>query len=1107
MAAPQEKQEKLENTGSQLTFQDIILKLERFWADRGCVVLQPYDSEVGAGTFHPATTLRSLGPNVWNTAYVQPSRRPTDGRYGENPNRLQHYYQFQVLLKPSPADVQNLYLDSLRTIGIEPHDHDVRFVEDDWESPTLGAWGLGWEVWLNGMEVTQFTYFQQVGGIECRPVPAELTYGLERLAMYIQGVNSVYDLVWSRDDKGVVFTYGDVFLENERQFSAFNFEYADTAILFSNFERYEAECSRLLEANLPLPAYDCVLKCSHAFNLLDARGAISATERMGYILRVRTLAKSCCEGYLAREEQRVAEQRLAELNEATQRAAAEVAAKDAAEAGQAGEEAQQEGESAEQEGQSAEQTNQSAEAAALAAAAVTEAAAATEAATPTEAAPALPTPEQAAALARKAMEEYNEANTQPTFDDTATLVLEIGTEEIPSTPLYRATEQLAGLARAALEEARIEHGEISTRSTPRRIILEVKRVAAYSTPLVQRFRGPAVSIAFDEMGEPTKAADGFARGKGVDVRSLTTAKEGDTEYVFALVEQIARKTYTLLPDILTELIAKLDWPKSQRWGCTNASFVRPVRWLLALWGEMVIPCTFADLTAHRYTRGHRLIADETAKVSTADELSSIHTKLWVISSSTMRAGHIRAQVKTLEEKSGLNAVIPEATLAEVINLVEFPTTLMGTFDEEFLAVPEEIIIDAMVKHQRYFPLRTSGGSLSNYFLVVSNGSPAYNSSILAGHERVIRPRLSDAAFFYHEDLKTPLHGYVEKLKTVVFHEKLGSLYDKTERIVALAKNIAALADGSEQQVNDAARAALLAKADLVTSAVVEFTSLQGVMGCYYAQASGELEQVALAIKDHYRPRFAGDELPQNFEGKAVALADKLDTITGIFAAGQAPTGSSDPFALRRGAIGIINILLSGFEVSLDEMIKSSLAALAKTELDFDKDETLAAIRSFFTTRLEVMARERGFASDTVAAVLATGIIEPAAVMERSDALERARAKRAEDFEDLATAYARANNLRSDKLGTKCDEILFEEEEHKLSKAITLTQQGVQDALAMGNYDYALTCLAGLRAPIDEFFESTLIMSEDEAVRANRLRLLNRFVAVFKDVADFGKLAG
>ena len=277
------------------SFQQLILTLQNFWAEQGCVILQPYDMEVGAGTFHPATTLRALGPKPWKCAYVQPSRRPKDGRYGENPNRLQHYYQYQVLLKPSPANSQELYLESLRRLGVDPLSHDIRFVEDDWESPTLGAWGLGWEVWCDGMEVTQFTYFQQVGGIECDPVAVELTYGLERLAMYIQGVENVYDLDFNGD--GV--TYGDVFLQAEQEYSAHNFEHADTDMLYRHFVDAEKECQNLLAANLALPAYDQCIKASHRFNLLDARGVISVTERQSYIGRVRALAKACCEGWLA----------------------------------------------------------------------------------------------------------------------------------------------------------------------------------------------------------------------------------------------------------------------------------------------------------------------------------------------------------------------------------------------------------------------------------------------------------------------------------------------------------------------------------------------------------------------------------------------------------------------------------------------------------------------------------------------------------------------------------------------------------------------------------------------------------------------------------------
>ena len=284
------------------TFQGLVLALQQFWAEKGCVVLQPLDIEVGAGTFHPATFLRAIGPESWSTAYVQPCRRPTDGRYGENPNRLQHYYQFQVILRPSPQDIQTIYLESLENLGIDMAIHDIRFVEDNWEAPTLGAWGLGWEVWLNGMEVTQFTYFQQVGGLECHPVSGEITYGIERIAMYIQGVDSIYDIVWTDGPNGVV-TYGDVFKQNEVEMSVFNFEQADTDLLFKYFDDYESQCNKLIAESLPLPAYEQVLKASHNFNLLDARNAISVTERQRFILRVRTLARLVAEAYFESRKQ------------------------------------------------------------------------------------------------------------------------------------------------------------------------------------------------------------------------------------------------------------------------------------------------------------------------------------------------------------------------------------------------------------------------------------------------------------------------------------------------------------------------------------------------------------------------------------------------------------------------------------------------------------------------------------------------------------------------------------------------------------------------------------------------------------------------------------
>ncbi|MDR1421901.1 MAG: glycine--tRNA ligase subunit beta [Coriobacteriales bacterium] len=708
---------------------------------------------------------------------------------------------------------------------------------------------------------------------------------------------------------------------------------------------------------------------------------------------------------------------------------------------------------------------------------------------------ALPSPGQTASV-------QNALPSEP-----ASLLLEIGTEEIPARPLYKATEQLKQLAIAALDEARIEHGSVSTFSTPRRIVLEVRRLALASTPLVQRFRGPKVAQAFDESGAPTKAAEGFARGKGLATRDLTRAREGDTEYVFATVELVARRTETILPELLAGLIHALNWPKTQRWGSTEERFSRPVRWLAAVWGQRAIPVEFAGLTAGRLSYGHRLIASSAIEIEAADDYPTLLSKAWVIASAEMRAAHIKAQITQIEEKTGLSAYVPADTFAEVINLVEYPTSLVGVFDEEFLAVPPEIITDALLKHQRAFPLYEADGRLSNHFIVVSNGSPAYNSTILAGHERVVRPRLADASFFYHEDLKAPLREYYERLDEVVFQEDLGTLRAKTDRVEALAAFVALVAGGSEEAIEQARLAAHLSKADLVTRAVVEFPSQQGVMGGYYALAQGDAAEVAQGIREHYKPRFATDSLPESFVGQVVAVADKIDTVCGIFSVGKAPTGSSDPFALRRAAIGIINILLSGLEVSLDALITQALTELATSipERTFDRTATAATVRDFFASRLEVIARERGFAPDVVAAVQATEIIEPVGLLARCEALTTARERSPELFDDLATAYARANNLRDAELGTTVDKELLSEPEAALLAVIDKVAEGVHDALERGKYAPALVFLASLRTPIDRFFVDVLVMNPDERLRVNRLRLLNRFVMVFKDVADFGLL--
>lgn len=685
-----------------------------------------------------------------------------------------------------------------------------------------------------------------------------------------------------------------------------------------------------------------------------------------------------------------------------------------------------------------------------------------------------------------------------------TLAFEIGTEEIPAFDLAGAVKQLSTMVPSLLDDAAIPHGAVKIFSSPRRLIVIAEEIPEATEEKNEVFKGPSAKIAFDAEGNPTKAAQGFARGKGVDPSSLVV----EDGYVYARTHTPSVNVASLLSSVLNKIIHGLSWPRSQRWGVQSEYFTRPVRWIVALFGNEVIDFTFAGLVAGRTTYGHRFLAPGPFEVADADSLIDVVRSASVIPSEAEREQVIREGVAKAEAETGFTAVLHPKTLVEVINLAEYPTVLVGTFDEEFLKVPEEIIVDAMLVHQRYFPLYDKDGKLTNRFIVVSNGDPACAETIVDGNERVVRARLYDAKFFYDEDLKQPLESYVDHLGEVVFQEKLGTMLDKTNRIQRLADHLAEDAGLAGQDLSDVERAARLCKADLVTSAVVEFTSVQGVMGSYYAAASGETAQVAQAIEQHYRPRFAGDEAPDTVVGKIVAIADKLDTVCGLFAVGQGPTGSSDPFALRRSAIGIV-AMLSGkdaVEVSLVAAIDAALASYAQQGIEFDTDAVRRDVIEFFITRTKVMMRDAGNSIDAIDAVLSAGIQEPVELINRVSALEAARSEEPEVFEDLATAYARANNLCDSKLGTEVNEGLLSEVEQALVRAVGQAESNVASALENNNYAAALSELAALRKPIDLFFENTMVMDEDQTLRENRLRLLNSFVAVFANVADFALLS-
>jgi glycyl-tRNA synthetase beta chain len=685
------------------------------------------------------------------------------------------------------------------------------------------------------------------------------------------------------------------------------------------------------------------------------------------------------------------------------------------------------------------------------------------------------------------------------------LVFEIGTEEIPSAALYDAIAQLRPAAEEALRAARLEYGEVRACGTPRRLTLTVTDLAERQEDRVERMKGPAAKAAFDAEGKPTKAAEGFARGRGVDVGDLVVEEDGTGEYVYAVVERLGVPAVDVLPELLAGLAEGIDWPKSMRWGSGEARFSRPVRWMLALFGGDVVPVQFAGLTAGRLTNGHRFLAENPIEVPSAEEYELAMRRGMVLLDQEERARLIDEGVRAAAEVRDATAVVPEKTFAEVVNLLEWPTVGVGSFDAEFLAVPREVLETAMESHQRYFPIER-GSELLAEFIVVHNGDPDRTEAIVAGHERVIRARLADAAFFYREDLAVSDEDRVGQLSAIVFQERLGSLGEKVERIEALTAALAAEAGVGPEAEAVAKRAAHLCKADLVSHVVVEFPTLQGVMGRYYALANGESPEVAAAIPEHYQPRFAGDALPASLPGKLVSVADKLDTIVGIFGIGAAPTGSADPYALRRGALGILGIIVDGgLRLRLTDAIGAALDGYRDVLPDLDAESVGTDVRDFVVARFDGMLRDRGHAYDTVAAILAVAGDDPSDAAARCVALTPFRGEPA--IADLAVAFTRAANLSKPELGTDADPSLMGPEERSLADALAQAESEAGAALDGARYAEALGVLASLRGPIDVFFEKVLVMDPDEALRQNRLRLLNRFVALFTRFADFSRLEG
>ena len=691
---------------------------------------------------------------------------------------------------------------------------------------------------------------------------------------------------------------------------------------------------------------------------------------------------------------------------------------------------------------------------------------------------------------------------------TRDFLFELGVEEMPSAPLNNAVKQLKTLISKGLDDAGLAHGDVRIISSPRRLAALVLDVAEATEEIHSVLRGPSAKIAFDAEGNPTKSAEGFARKNGMTAAELVRREDADgTEYVFAEQNTPSEPAVPILTRVCEDLIPAIQWPnyRSQRWGSEHATFVRPVRWICCLFGEEVVPVSFADVKSGSTTRGHRVLSPGEHVVSSAASYEQVLEAAHVLSAER-REKVIRAGIARVEDEFGVRVDTPTKIFDEVVNLCEWPTVLVGHFDEEFLAVPSEIICESMLSNQRYFPTYDAEGKLTRAFVVVSNADPAVSETVVDGNERVVRARLYDAKFFYDEDLKIDLEEFRARLANVGFQKKLGTVLQKSDRMEDLALAIANEAHLGAHAASDAQRAAHLAKADLVSSAVVEFTSQQGVMGGYYATAAGEEPAVAAAIRDHYRPRFAGDELPEGIAGCVVAVADKLDTIAGMFAIGEPPTGSKDPFALRRSAIGVLNILRDRLGCGYEAIVDAALDGYLEQGLAFDKDEVEASVCAFIKGRMEQMVRDEKVSADTVAAVSAGSVTVPAQYFQLAHALEDARANDREAFDNLATAYARAAHLADAVLGSEVDSALMGDAERVLLEATDAAQANVDVARSAKDFTAVIAALAALREPIDAFFDEVMVMDEDEALRANRLRLLNRFESVFTGIANIGEMA-
>lgn len=1014
------------------TLQDMILSLLSFWKNKNCILHQGHDLEVGAGTFNPATFLRALGKEPYNAAYVEPSRRPQDGRYGTHPNRLQNYHQLQVILKPCPKDIQTLYLLSLESIGLNLKEHDIRFVHDDWENPTIGAWGLGWEVWLNGMEITQITYFQAIGSQNLDVISGEITYGIERIAMYLQGKDSIFDIMWNQN-----LTYGDIVQESEKEWSYYNFQEANTDMWFTHFEDFHKEAIRLIERKLPVPAYDFIIKSSHAFNILDSRGCISATERTRYITSIRNLAKLVAEVYVEKRKLLQYPLLFSHIQEKTK------------------------------------------------------------------------------------MDPIFPVNFTCT-KNKATLLIEIGVEELPDSFISIGNNSFQELLTTLFKDHGLSYTSLQMFSTPRRLGCLVEDLDMVTPLKTESKKGPQVSSLFSENNLISEQGKNFfkrfqitlSRKEELEAFSQFSIKKiNNTEYVFIKKQLGNEPTFKILQNNFIKILSNIYFPKKMFWNASHFYFARPIRWLVAMLDDQVLPLTFFDISASNISYGHRQLTNNAKiSISSAQNYVSLLKSHFVLVDPEERKQEILDNISLLETKHNFSVICKKQLLSKIVNLTEFPKVTLGSFKQEFCDLPKELLIAEMVEHQKYFPIVNQENLITNSFIIVADNRP--NNTIIKGNEKALEPRLTDGDFLFKEDLKTPLSCYLNKLKNFIFFEQLGSMFDKTNRLQQHLVHIYPTLSLCPQE--DIKEAIFLSKIDLVSNVVNEFPELQGIMGYYYASHLNTYSfNVLQAVKEQYT--LITKNITLSPTGILLAFIDKIDNLLSCFLLNLKPTSSHDPYALRRQSIEILWLIILQIKKSFNfqQILQTCLQNFPKelTNSLHNKEDLCSEISLFVMNRFKIILVDLGYSKDIIAAVVNPLCTNFYSLKNIVHTLSLLALEKSQKLSNLIQISHRLRKLLSNQPSldntedpTTPQKILdIEENILKVVQEIESSQINYENCYTEEDCLIYIDLLNKLYPLLNELFNKVKIISEDNLTKHFRLFYLNKILSLLDRFCVFDKI--